>query len=460
MGRPADRLQPQFREVAFPERQPVQHRHGARQADLELAARPRRQCFQQLFAVGEQVVDHRLSPRRGRLAELVGALVAPEALLPLDDEFLHVAQVAARLANEIARRQFQLVQIVAAEAALALRRHMPLPRDQRHADRPHHPVVRRHRDLLPQKAGERRRNRVVVRRPALEVNYFADLAPAHHPVQVVQGDGVGEAGHQVRHRLALVHPPGDVALHKHRAALTEPRGTLRAQCQTREFPLDADAQLLRLLFQERARARRAGLIHGEIHHHAVFDGDELRILPADLENRVHRLPTQRFADVDSPRLVRRDFVVHHVRAHELGDQFAPASGGPHAAYLQPAAPDPLDFGQSLLHRLDGPPRRAQIHIVDHRAELVNRHHVGRYRPDIQPQVRRNRLIVGWRHVDPDPVAQLHHVLRGERPGVLNALFHIVLPQAVYIQNGAFALLLSLQDRRADGPAPGILRGHE
>src|ERR1035441_3251526 len=59
-----------------------------------------------------------------------------------------------------------------------------------------------------------------------------------------------------------------------------------------------------------------------------------------------------------------------------------------------------------------------------------------------------------------PGPQLHHVLRGERLRVLDALFHIVLPQAVYVQNGAFALLLRLQNGRPDGPAPGVFLRHE
>ena len=69
-------------------------------------------------------------------------------------------------------------------------------------------------------------------------------------------------------------------------------------------------------------------------------------------------------------------------------------------------------------------------------------------------------IVRRRHVDRHAVAQLHHVLRGERLGVLDALFHIVLPQAVDLQNRALARLLGLQHGRADGAAPGVLRGHE
>ena len=75
------------------------------------------QRVEQLLAKGEQVVDDRLAAGGGGLAELVGALVAPIALLPLDDELLHVAQVRAGLADEVARGELELVQVVAAEAA-------------------------------------------------------------------------------------------------------------------------------------------------------------------------------------------------------------------------------------------------------------------------------------------------------------------------------------------------------
>src|ERR1035441_5987087 len=38
-------------------------------------------------------------------------------------------------------------------------------------------------------------------------------------------------------------------------------------------------------------------------------------------------------------------------------------------------------------------RRAQIHVVDYRPELVDRHHVGGYRSDVQAEIRRNRFAV-------------------------------------------------------------------
>ena len=90
---------------------------------------------------------------------------------------------------------------VAEAGALHARGPPPLAGDQRHAHRAHHAVVGRHRDLLPQQVGERRGHSVVVGRAALEVNHLADLAAAHHAVQIIQRDGVGQAGHQVGNRF-------------------------------------------------------------------------------------------------------------------------------------------------------------------------------------------------------------------------------------------------------------------
>ena len=51
----------------------------------------------------------------------------------------------------------------------------------------------------------------------------------------------------------------------------------------------------------------------------------------------------------------------------------------------------FDFGQALLHGLDGPAGGAQINVVDHRAGFVDGHHVGGNRADIEAQIRRNRV---------------------------------------------------------------------
>src|SRR4051812_23494124 len=104
--------------IGPPERQLVEQRHGSRQPHPNSSRGTRRlyrELLQQLFPIGEQVFDDRLAPGGRGLAEFIGALVAPEALLPLNDELFHVAQVRARLANEVAAGKLQLMQIVAAK---------------------------------------------------------------------------------------------------------------------------------------------------------------------------------------------------------------------------------------------------------------------------------------------------------------------------------------------------------
>jgi hypothetical protein len=54
-----------------------------------------------------------------------------------------------------------------------------------------------------------------------------------------------------------------------------------------EFSLDIDTKMLGLLLQERSCASRTDFIHGEVEYLTVLDIDELGILTANLENRIH-----------------------------------------------------------------------------------------------------------------------------------------------------------------------------
>ena len=89
-----------------------------------------------------------------------------------------------------------------------------------------------------------------------------------------------------------------------------------------------DARELAALFlDERSRARAAGLVHRAIHHPAVRQPDVFRVLPANLENRVH-------PRIEMPRAlrVRRDFVEHKhrvaavARRHQRPGDFPAAAG--------------------------------------------------------------------------------------------------------------------------------------
>ncbi len=173
----------------------------------------------------------------------------------------------------------------------------PLARDQRHADRPDHAVMRRHDDPLLQDLRKGGGDGIVVGGAALEEDGVADLASPHHAVQVIERYRICQPGAKIADFGAFQHQRRYVAFHEHRAALAQPRRMFRSQRQRREFALDVDAQLLRLLFQERARSRRAGFVHGEVDDDALVQADELGILPADFEDRVHRIHAKLLADV-------------------------------------------------------------------------------------------------------------------------------------------------------------------
>ena len=163
-------------------------------------------------------------------------------------------------------------------------------------------------------------------------------------------------------------------------------GCLEASARLGEFALDADAQLLRLLFQERAGAGGAGFVHGEIDDDAFFQADELRILAADLEDGIDRLHAELLADVGGAGLVGRDLVVDRVGADQFADQFAAAAGGADAADVEPVADLLLDLLQPGGDHLDGAALRAQVDLVEQFAVVVDDHQVGGDRADVDAQI--------------------------------------------------------------------------
>lgn len=74
-----------------------------------------------------------------------------------------------------------------------------------------------------------------------------------------------------------------LGVNEHGTLFAAVHGVLSGKSQTREIPLDADAELFRLFFKEAARPGGAGLVHGEILDEAVLQPHVLGILPPDLE---------------------------------------------------------------------------------------------------------------------------------------------------------------------------------
>ena len=132
----------QFLQVGTPEREAVVEEHGAGNTDRLPACLWRFECrFQQLVPAGQEILNHRLAVGARALAELVGALVSPVALLAVNEELLHLAVVGAGVADEIAAGEIHPVEVKAAEPARLAAGQHAISRNQRHTDRANHSVV-------------------------------------------------------------------------------------------------------------------------------------------------------------------------------------------------------------------------------------------------------------------------------------------------------------------------------
>ena len=139
------------------------------------------------------------------------------------------------------------------------------------------------------------------------------------------------------------------------------------RASSRELADDVDVQLLGLLLQEGAGAGGAGLVHGEVHHDAVLQADELGVLPADLEDGVRDAVDQLAADEGGAGLVGGDLVVDGVGADQFPDQFPAGAGGAHAADAQPRAHLVPDVLQALVDHFHGAAVGLDVDLLDHLA---------------------------------------------------------------------------------------------
>jgi hypothetical protein len=143
------------------------------------------------------------------------------------------------------------------------------PGQQRGAAGPGDIVVGWYRDGLSQHLLEGRHDAPVGGGGPLKKDGVADGPAFGHLVQIILHDGVRQPRDQVfpgRTSLLVVH---EIRFHEHRAALSQAHRLCTGQGERAEFLPDGDPQLFRLLFQVRAGARGAHLVHHEIHNGTV-----------------------------------------------------------------------------------------------------------------------------------------------------------------------------------------------
>jgi len=108
----------------------------------------------------------------------------------------------------------------------------------------------------------------------------------------------------------------DVGLNENGAAFAHARRLPGGKRQTVELAaLEVHAEPLGLFLDETAGAGGADLVHREVHDRAIVETDELRVLAADLEDRVDAL-----IDLGRRRGVGGDLVLDDVGPDEVARQ--------------------------------------------------------------------------------------------------------------------------------------------
>ena len=226
----------------------------------------------------------------------------------------------------------------------------------------------------------------------------------HDPVQIVGGDAVGEAPGDVADRRAPLLVAHHLGVDEHGALLAAVHGVLCGKGQTREVPLDADAELFRLFFKETARPGGAGLVHGEILDEAALQPHVFGILPPDLENGVHFR-----ADECRSRGMGRDLVDHHVRPGQIPDEMAPRAGHAHGLHVRKLPVPFKDIPEPRPHRLDGTAGGHEVVLRHDLTVFIHEHDVGGDGTDVDAEEHAGTALQRQAQAAPDRI-----VVRRER----------------------------------------------
>ena len=117
----------------------------------------------------------------------------------------------------------------------------------------------------------------------LEDNGGQDLFPSADIIQIILHQGVAKASHDILNRMSDLLFVNHVGFGKDRASSRDPHGVTGFES---EIPkgVDGDPKPGGLLIQKRACAGGSDRIHGKIHHNAVSQHDDLRILATDFDD--------------------------------------------------------------------------------------------------------------------------------------------------------------------------------
>ena len=171
------------------------------------------------------------------------------------------------------------------------RGHMPrrtgIPRDERHAIRPHQPRHIRTDDLSSEEQLQRAKHRIIIEGPALHHDPLAQvrrLLQADDLVERILDDRVGETRRNICDRDAILLCLPHTGIHEDRAARAQIHRMLCRESDLGEMP-DIHPQRPGKGIKERPAARRAGLIEKDIIHRTILDAAALHILPSDIKDR-------------------------------------------------------------------------------------------------------------------------------------------------------------------------------
>lgn len=148
----------------------------------------------------------------------------------------------------------------------------------------------------------------------------------------------------------------------------------------REVAPNPHTQPLGLLFEERAGSPGADFVHLEIGKDSIADGDELRILSADFENRLHIGMVVRGGDH-----LCGDLIANHVGPKQFRGEVPAAAGGAGGQHHNPVAEAPVDAVQAFTQCLERAAAGRQINALK-KAELpVEDDKVGANRADVEAE---------------------------------------------------------------------------